>query len=292
MNRDRLEKELHRFEEEILSGLDKPPGPPPDHFNLLPPPPIYPNVAIPDPSQFRPLLPGNIQTFQQPVAIDSALLHPTPSPPPSLQAQLYTQPVKQPYLPPQPIPMTSFCIPTQTIIPLLTVHKPPPFIPTAVQANINNHKDDKTDKSEEASSSVPKKTPKRKTLDKRKKKLLRSAAGQIWLDNSMEDWDPDDYRIFCGDLGNEVNDDTLLRAFSPYKSLQKVKVIRDKRSHKSKGYGFASFKDPKDFLSALKEVNGRYIGNRPVKLRKSIWKDRSLEMVKKKTVEKKKLGLR
>ena len=129
-------------------------------------------------------------------------------------------------------------------------------------------------------------------LDKKKKKLLRSAAGQVWLDDSMEDWDAQDYRIFCGDLGNEVNDDTLFRAFSPYKSLQKVKVIRDKRSHKSKGYGFASFKDPKDFLSALKEVNGRYIGNRPVKLRKSVWKDRSLDMVRKKTIEKKKLGLR
>ena len=129
-------------------------------------------------------------------------------------------------------------------------------------------------------------------LDKKQKKLLRSAAGQVWLDNSMEDWDAQDYRIFCGDLGNEVNDDTLYRAFSPYKSLQKVKVIRDKRSHKSKGYGFASFKDPKDFLAALKEVNGRYIGNRPVKLRKSVWKDRSLEMVRKKTIDKKKLGLR
>ena len=131
-----------------------------------------------------------------------------------------------------------------------------------------------------------------KRLDKKQKKLLRAAAGQVWYDDSMEEWDGEDYRIFCGDLGNEVNDEILYRAFSQFKSLQKVRVIRDKRSHKSKGYGFVSFKDPKDFLSALKDVNGKYIGNRPVKLRKSVWKERTLDVVRKKTVEKKKLGLR
>lgn len=35
---------------------------------------------------------------------------------------------------------------------------------------------------------------------------------------------PDDFRIFCGDLGNEVNDDILARAFSRYPSFLKAKV--------------------------------------------------------------------
>lgn len=34
----------------------------------------------------------------------------------------------------------------------------------------------------------------------------------------------DDFRIFCGDLGNEVNDDILARAFSRYPSFLKAKV--------------------------------------------------------------------
>ncbi len=37
---------------------------------------------------------------------------------------------------------------------------------------------------------------------------------------------------------------------------------------------------------------GRYIGNRPVKLRKSTWKDRQLLVVKKKEKEKRKLGFK
>lgn len=37
---------------------------------------------------------------------------------------------------------------------------------------------------------------------------------------------------------------------------------------------------------------GKYVGNRPIKLRKSTWKDRSIDIVRKKEKEKKRLGLR
>uniref|UniRef100_A0A8C0KXE9 RNA binding motif protein 42 n=1 Tax=Canis lupus dingo TaxID=286419 RepID=A0A8C0KXE9_CANLU len=71
-----------------------------------------------------------------------------------------------------------------------------------------------------------------------------------------------------------------------------AKVIRDKRTGKTKGYGFVSFKDPSDYVRAMREMNGKYVGSRPIKLRKSMWKDRNLDVVRKKQKEKKKLGLR
>ena len=124
----------------------------------------------------------------------------------------------------------------------------------------------------------------------KKKKIIRTAAGQKWEDQSLLDWDNNDYRIFCGDLGNEVTDDTLARVFSRYSSFQKARVVRDKNSKKTKGYGFVSFKDPNDFIRAMREINGKYVGNRPIKLRKSNWKDRNIDIVRKKVKEKKKLG--
>ncbi|RKO89196.1 hypothetical protein BDK51DRAFT_2938, partial [Blyttiomyces helicus] len=110
-----------------------------------------------------------------------------------------------------------------------------------------------------------------------KKSLLRAAGGEVWDDPTLLEWDEDDFRLFCGDLGNEVTDDLLVKSFSRYPSVVKARVVRDNRTSKSKGYGFVSFKDPKDFVRALKEMNGKYVGNRPIKLRKSTWKDRTVD---------------
>ncbi|PIN06608.1 hypothetical protein CDL12_20828 [Handroanthus impetiginosus] len=84
-----------------------------------------------------------------------------------------------------------------------------------------------------------------------------------------------DYRLFCGDLGNEVNDDVLSKAFSRFPSFNMARVVRDKRTGKTKGYGFVSFSNPTDLVAALKEMNGKYVGNRPIKLRKSTWTERT-----------------
>ncbi|XP_063705118.1 RNA-binding protein 42 [Culicoides brevitarsis] len=118
------------------------------------------------------------------------------------------------------------------------------------------------------------------------RKTVRVAGGQTWEDHSLSDWPDDDFRIFCGDLGNDVNDELLTRTFNKYPSFQRAKVIRDKRTSKSKGYGFVSFKDPQDFIKAMKEMDGRYVGSRPIKLRKSTWRNRSIDVVKKKEKEK------
>ena len=67
-------------------------------------------------------------------------------------------------------------------------------------------------------------------------------------------------------------------------------MVRDKRSNKSKGYGFVSFKDPADFTRAIKELNGKYVGSRPIKLSKSNWKDRNIDLVKTKQNVKKQMG--
>lgn len=108
----------------------------------------------------------------------------------------------------------------------------------------------------------------------KKKAVPRKAAGQSWEDPTLAEWPENDYRLFCGDLGNEVNDDVLSKAFSRFPTFNMAKVVRDKRTGKTKGYGFVSFSNPLDLAAALKEMNGKYVGNRPIKLRKSKWQER------------------
>ena len=89
---------------------------------------------------------------------------------------------------------------------------------------------------------------------------FKTLARYLWKDRilfHLNFFSTDDFRIFCGDLGNEVTDEVLARAFSRYPSFVKSKVVRDKRTNKTKGYGFVSFKDPNDFVQAMREMNGK-----------------------------------
>ncbi|POM62048.1 RNA-binding protein [Phytophthora palmivora] len=117
---------------------------------------------------------------------------------------------------------------------------------------------------------------------RKQKRNLRLAGGQVWEDQTLDDWPDNDFRLFCGDLGNEVSDELLAHSFSKYASFQRARVVRDKLTHKSRGYGFVSFADPFDCAKALREMNGKYIGNRPVKLSKSKWQERNIDVAKKK----------
>lgn len=90
----------------------------------------------------------------------------------------------------------------------------------------------------------------------------------------MVDWPDDDYRIFAGDLGNEVTDDHLARAFKKYPSFLRARVVRDNKTGKARGYGFVSIGNADDYIRAMKEMNGVYLGKRPLRLTKSNWKNR------------------
>ena len=108
-------------------------------------------------------------------------------------------------------------------------------------------------------------------------RIYRKGAGMIWEDESLNEWPENDYRIFVGDLGNEVNDQVLANAFIKYPSFAKAKVIRNKITGKTKGYGFVSVTDVNDYIKIMREMNGKYVGNRPIRLKRSTWKDRSVK---------------
>ena len=55
-------------------------------------------------------------------------------------------------------------------------------------------------------------------------KFVRKAGGDVWVDDSLQEWPENDYRIFVGDLGKEVTTEMLAKHFQIYKSFAKAKV--------------------------------------------------------------------
>ena len=100
-------------------------------------------------------------------------------------------------------------------------------------------------------------------------------CGEAWSDPKLAEWPENDFRIFVGDVGADVDDAKLAAAFSRFPSFAMARVVRDRRTGKNRGYGFASFTDPVHGAAALREMDGKHIGQRPVRLRKSTWEERS-----------------
>ncbi|KAI9028161.1 hypothetical protein CLU79DRAFT_738046 [Phycomyces nitens] len=85
--------------------------------------------------------------------------------------------------------------------------------------------------------------------------------------SSGNNMDGPEFSIFCGDLGNDVDDQALLAAFQTrYASCKSAKVMTDIATGYSKGFGFVRFYDEADQLKALKEMQGAYVVSRPLRV--------------------------
>jgi RNA recognition motif. (a.k.a. RRM, RBD, or RNP domain) len=111
---------------------------------------------------------------------------------------------------------------------------------------------------------------------------VRTAAGMTWVDETLDEWPDDDFRIFVGDMAPDATNEELTEAFRKYLSFNMARIVTDKLSGECKGYGFVSFGKGEDMVAALREMNGKYVGSRPVKLKKSTWQNRSLTSDRKK----------
>lgn len=115
-----------------------------------------------------------------------------------------------------------------------------------------------------------------------KKPVVRVAAGQKWVDNTLSDFPENDFRLFVGNLDAVVTEQKLAEAFqSKYPSFAMCRIIYDKNSGASKGYGFVSVMDPKDCAKAIREMDGSWLASRPIKVKRSDWKERDLKHVRK-----------
>jgi RNA recognition motif-containing protein len=70
--------------------------------------------------------------------------------------------------------------------------------------------------------------------------------------------------IYVGNLDYEVNENDLSGIFEEYGAVSSSKIIMDKDSGRSKGFGFVTMENGDEAKKAITELNGATFENRDI----------------------------
>ncbi|MCE7766480.1 RNA-binding protein, partial [Pseudomonas putida] len=73
-----------------------------------------------------------------------------------------------------------------------------------------------------------------------------------------------EYRCFVGGLAWATTDQTLGDAFSQFGEILDSKIINDRETGRSRGFGFVTFKDEKSMRDAIEGMNGQDLDGRNI----------------------------
>lgn len=71
-------------------------------------------------------------------------------------------------------------------------------------------------------------------------------------------------KLYVGNLPYAVRDEELGKMFAEFGEVSEAKVIVDKFSNRSKGFGFVTFASEDDAAKAVEAMNGKEVEGRPL----------------------------
>ena len=71
--------------------------------------------------------------------------------------------------------------------------------------------------------------------------------------------------IYVGNLSFDTTEDELRTAFESFGTVDSVKIIQDKYSGRSKGFGFVEMADDAEGKTAIAEMHGKELAGRELK---------------------------
>ena len=75
--------------------------------------------------------------------------------------------------------------------------------------------------------------------------------------------------IYVGNLAYRLTENELEELFREYGEVTSVKIIMDKFTGKSKGYGFVEMANEGEGETAIEELDGAEVGGRNIKVNKA-----------------------
>ena len=72
--------------------------------------------------------------------------------------------------------------------------------------------------------------------------------------------------IYCGNLHFDLTEDELKEHFEAFGQVTSVKIITDKYTGRSKGFGFVEMASEQEGNEAIEKLNGQEISGRAIKV--------------------------
>lgn len=75
--------------------------------------------------------------------------------------------------------------------------------------------------------------------------------------------------IYVGNISFKLKENDLGAVFAEFGAVDSVKIIKDKISKKSKGYGFIEMSNEAEAENAINSLNGKEVDGRALKVHKA-----------------------
>jgi RNA recognition motif-containing protein len=82
-------------------------------------------------------------------------------------------------------------------------------------------------------------------------------------------------KIFVGNLSWKTSEEQLKAHFEVYGQVVSAKIVTDKTTGRSKGFGFVEMAEEEAASNAIRELNGKPLVDRPLRLSLAQERDRS-----------------
>lgn len=73
-------------------------------------------------------------------------------------------------------------------------------------------------------------------------------------------------RLFVGNVSYQTLESELETEFASFGVVKSVKIITDRESGRSKGFGFVEMESEDDAKAAIENLDGKNIGGRPLRV--------------------------
>lgn len=81
-------------------------------------------------------------------------------------------------------------------------------------------------------------------------------------------------RLYVGNLNFNTTEETLRDAFGAFGALKSVKILTDRETGRSRGFGFVEFLEDKDAATAMNTMNGSEVDKRKLTVNEAHEKER------------------